>query len=52
MSSLEIGLLLIVCYICVFSIITRICDCVERCSIARYQNKIIIEEDNVSENKD
>lgn len=35
MSSFEIGLLVVVSYICVFSIVNRICTCIENCVRAK-----------------
>lgn len=35
MSSFEIGLLLLLATFCVFTIISRVCSCIEHCATAR-----------------
>ena len=41
MSSFEIGLLVVVSYICVFSIVNRICTCIENCAMAKAHGKAV-----------
>lgn len=39
MGSFEIGLLLVVAYICVYGITNRICSCIEECFECKYCRK-------------
>ena len=41
MNSIELGILIILVYLCVYALINRICKCVEYCAMARsYDNKV------------
>ena len=42
MSSFEIGLLSILIFFCVFTIINRICTCIENCAKAKAIGKMAI----------
>ena len=47
MSSFEIGLLSILIFFCAFTIINRICTCIENCAKAKAIGKMdIVEKDN------
>lgn len=42
-TSFEIGLLTVLIFFCVFTVINRICACIEHCATARSVSKMKIE---------
>ena len=39
MSTIEIGVLMIMFYICAYSIIDRVCRCIENCTILKHSQQ-------------
>lgn len=48
MSMLQIGIMLVIGYLCLYSIVDRICKCVEECAKFKSYNEYIKNDTNTS----
>lgn len=52
MTFIQLVLLFLLVYLCVFSLISRICQCIEHCSSAKALSKLTERDNTIKDNKE